>query len=100
MLKQRLQRRWADTAEALASVNLSVSEAGLLATTPRLETRVEWSAYTDALECPTGFLLYRGREFALVPIRAFPASDELEVFRNLLGRRIEGPRWRRSRAMR
>jgi hypothetical protein len=93
----RLADAWRETARALKGVVLEVSESGLVARTPWQETRAEWAAYTDAHELESGFLLYRGAEFAVVPIAAFPRPEELDAFRNVLGRHIEGPRWRRSR---
>ena len=95
LLRQRLHTAWRQSSQALSPVHLSVSEEGILARTPHLETRAAWDAYTDAHEIGSGFLLYRGHNFAFVPDRAFGSAAEVEAFRSMIGRHVEGPRWRR-----
>jgi hypothetical protein len=93
----RLRRHWAEAAESLTQVHLTVSEEGLFARTPHVATKVEWAEYTDSHEIDSGFLLYRGGTYVFIPKRAFPSGAEADAFRVIVGRRIERRRWIRIR---
>jgi hypothetical protein len=96
-LRHQLRQHWAEAAESLTEVHLTVSEDGLTTRTPHATTQVDWAAYTDSHEIPSGFLLYRGATYAFVPRRAFSSQAELDAFRYIVGRRIERRRWIRIR---
>ena len=93
----QLRRHWAEAAESLTQVHLTVSEEGLVARTPHVTTKVEWAAYTDSHEIDSGFLLYRGGTYAFIPKRAFSSGSEADALRLIVGRRIERRRWIRLR---
>ena len=97
ILLQQLRRHWEEAAESLTQVHLTVTEEGLFVRTPHAAMQVEWDAYTDSHEIASGFLLYRGADYAFIPKRAFSSGAEADAFRGLVGRRIERRRWIRIR---
>jgi hypothetical protein len=96
-VRSQLRGQWTEAAEGLREVHLTVSEDGLVARTPYTITEVDWAAYTDSHEIGSGFLLYRGSAYSFIPGRAFSSGEELDAFREIVGRRVERRRWIRLR---
>lgn len=69
--------------------SLQFSEDGLLFRTRDMESKLEWSFYTEVWETKRFyFLLYDKDLFTLIPKRVFTSEAQESAFRDFLGRKI------------
>jgi hypothetical protein len=95
----RVRGLWRRHASGLPKVHLTVNEDGLIKKTATQEVRSSWTAIVDAHEDEQCFLLYQTAvAYSVIPKRAFSGDDQLDAFRNLVGRKVTGRRWAERRA--
>jgi hypothetical protein len=74
------------------------SESGVEMATPASQSRVDWSGFHRAVELKEFVLLYMSsRVFYIVPKRSFSSPDQLEAFKSLVMKKMEGKVRLRSR---
>ena len=67
------------------------NDTGVETVTSASQSRVDWSGFYRAVEIKEFVLLYMSsRVFYIVPKRSFSGPDQLEAFKSLLRRKMEG----------
>jgi len=72
-------------------LSYTFSESGVESVTVASQSHVDWSGFYRAIELKEFALLYMSsRVFYIVPKRSFSGQEQLEAFKSLLRRKLEG----------
>jgi len=68
---------------------IEFDDLGIHFTTPTIDSHIEWSFYSRVLESDRVFILIYGKPvFGVIPKSAFASVEEIDRFREMLGRHI------------
>lgn len=87
--RYKIARFWKREPSISLPLVVDIAEDYLHVISPDEEGRAKWSAFSRFLETRRLFMLFRQRNtFNVVPKRVFSGREEMEQFRNLLGKKI------------
>jgi hypothetical protein len=85
---ERLARK---RAASIGTVTLEITETGITSSEENKTAALEWAAYKRAIEFQDRFeLVTSGKRGLLLPKRCFGSQENLESFRELLGKVFNG----------
>lgn len=85
----RVARLWKKEPNINRPLSVDITEDALYVVSPHEDGRIKWSAFNRFIETKNLFMIFRQRNmFNAIPKRVFSNSDEVELFLNLLRKKI------------
>lgn len=85
----RVARLWKKEQNISKPLSVDIAEDDLHIISPNEDGRIKWAAFNRFLETKNLFMIFRQRNmFNVIPKRIFKDLGEVELFRNLLRRKI------------
>lgn len=84
-----IYRNWKSNPSIREPVNIEVTEEGIDFEGATFKSAIKWQIYTNFLESKNLFMLYQSNNlFNMIPKRAFSSNEQINQFRDLIGRMI------------
>lgn len=79
-----LRRQFSKRPDANAEVEWTLSDQGIVSSTPLSKGEIQWSAFQRVISTPSGFLFMPNRQiFHFIPTRAFETPTDIENLKTL-----------------